>query len=70
MKLSYHRDTDSLYINLVDRPGADTMEVAPGIVVDVDASGDAVGIDLDHASRFVDEDALRRRVVPIETQPN
>ncbi len=70
MKLSYHRDTDSLYINLVDRPGADTIEVAPGIIVDVDASGEVVGIDLDHASRFVGEEELRRQVVRIETQPN
>jgi uncharacterized protein YuzE len=70
MKLRYHRDTDSLYINLVNRPGADTIEVAPGIVVDVDAAGDIVGIDLDHASRFVDEEELRQRAVPIETQPN
>jgi uncharacterized protein YuzE len=66
MKLSYDRTTDSLYVLLVDRPGADVVEVAPGVVADLDASGEIVGIDLDHASRFVDEETLLRRAVPID----
>ncbi len=66
MKLSYDRATDSLYVLLVDRPGADVIEVAPGVVVDLDASGEIVGLDIDHASRFVDEATLARRTIPIE----
>lgn len=66
MKLSYDRTTDSLYVLLVDRPGTDVVEVAPGVLADLDASGEIVGIDLDHASRFVDEATLERRAVPIE----
>ena len=42
------------------------IEVAPGVLADLDASGEIVGIDLDHASRFVDEATLERRAVPIE----
>ena len=66
MKLSYDRATDFLYVLFVDRPGADAIEVAPGVVADVDESGEIVGLDIDHASRFVDEATLARRAIPIE----
>jgi uncharacterized protein YuzE len=66
MKLSYHRETDSLYVLFVDRPGADAVEVAPGVDADLDEAGELVGLDIDHASRFVDDDTLRRRAVPID----
>lgn len=54
MKLSYDRTTDSLYIDLVDRPSAGSDELADGIVLDFDAAGALVGIDIDHASDRVD----------------
>lgn len=38
MKLHYYRETDSLY-DLPDRPSAESREVAPGVVLDFDASG-------------------------------
>jgi uncharacterized protein YuzE len=53
MKLHYYRETDSLYIDLADRPSAESREVAPGVVLDFDASGVLVGIDIDNASRKV-----------------
>jgi uncharacterized protein YuzE len=40
-----------LYIKLADRPGKEASEVAPGVVVDYDASGQVVGIDIEHASQ-------------------
>ena len=66
MKLSYDRATDSLYVLFVDRPGADAVEVAPGVVMDLDEAGEIVGLDIDHASRFVDEAMLRHQAIPIE----
>lgn len=55
MRLSYHPETDSLYIHLTERPGADTVEVTDGFAIDVDESGTPVGIDIDaNASRIVD----------------
>jgi hypothetical protein len=39
MKLLYDPDTDSLYIDLNDRPGADAHEIADGVVLDLDATG-------------------------------
>ena len=44
MKLLYYPDTDSLYIDLAERPSTDTREVTPGVVLDFDAAGALVGI--------------------------
>ena len=60
MKLAYHSDTDSLYIDLIDRPSAESREVSEGVVLDYDTEGNLVGIDIDNASRKVQ---LRRLVL-------
>jgi uncharacterized protein YuzE len=54
MKLNYFPETDSLYIELADRPGSDAEEIRPGIVLDLDESGAVVGIDIEHASQLLD----------------
>jgi uncharacterized protein YuzE len=55
MRLSYHPDTDSLYIHLKEKPGADVVELSRDVVVDVDEDGVPVGIDIDaNASKVVD----------------
>ena len=51
MKLHYYPETDSLYVELKPGPGAETREVAAGLNVDLDANGDVVGFDIDHASK-------------------
>lgn len=66
MKLLYYHDTDSLYIDLAERPSADSREVAPGVVLDFDAAGALVGIDIDRASRHLDLASLRTGSVPVE----
>jgi uncharacterized protein YuzE len=53
MKLNYHPDTDSLYIDLSEQPSAESREISAGIVLDYDAAGNLVGIDIDNASRKV-----------------
>ncbi len=53
MNLHYDAATDSLYIDLADRPSVDSDEVADGVVLDFDAEGHLVGIDIDHASQRV-----------------
>jgi len=53
MKLSYYPETDSLYIDLAETLSAESREVSEGIVLDYDASGNLVGIDIDNASRKV-----------------
>jgi len=69
MKLQYYPETDSLYIDLTDRPSVDSREVLPGVVLDLDATGSLVGIDIDHASRQVDLSQLSLGSVPVETIP-
>jgi uncharacterized protein YuzE len=54
MKLSYFPDTDSLYIDLTDAPSTESREVSEGVVLDYDAGGNLVGIDINHASRKID----------------
>jgi uncharacterized protein YuzE len=54
MRLNYYPETDSLYIDLSEKPGVESREISEGVVLDYDAEGNLVGIDIDHASRTVD----------------
>jgi uncharacterized protein YuzE len=54
MKLNYHPETDSLYIDLSERPSAESREISEGVVLDYDAEGKLVGIDIDNASNKVE----------------
>ena len=53
MKLSHHPDTDSLYIDLLETPSVESREISEGVVLDFDATGHVVVIDIDNASRKV-----------------
>ncbi|HEV2106714.1 MAG TPA: DUF2283 domain-containing protein [Thermomicrobiales bacterium] len=64
MKLHYYPETDSLYIDFNARPSTDSHEIADGIVVDFDADGNVVGLDLDHASHNVDLASLETVDLP------
>src|SRR2546421_4212261 len=44
MKLHYHPETDSLYIELKGTPGVETREIVEGLVVDLDAKGSSGSI--------------------------
>jgi len=54
VKLNYHADTDSLYIELCDRPSVDSREISEGVVLDYDAEGRLVGIDVDNAGNKIE----------------
>ena len=54
MKLNYYPETDSLYIDLGKGTSAESREVSEGVVLDYDAGGNLVGIDIDNASRKLD----------------
>jgi uncharacterized protein YuzE len=64
MKLHYYPETDSLYIDLKQRPSVDSREVAEGLVVDFDAEGHVVGIDIQHASQTLDLNTLETESLP------
>jgi uncharacterized protein YuzE len=53
MRLNYYADTDSLYIDLSEQPSVESREISEGVVVDYDANGNLVGIDIDNASKKV-----------------
>jgi uncharacterized protein YuzE len=67
MKLHYYADTDSLYIELKETPGTETREIAHGLVVDFDANGDVVGLDIDHASKKLDLSKVETIALPLAT---
>jgi len=64
MKLHYYPETDSLYIDLSEKVSAESREAAPGVVLDFDAGGHLVGIDIDHASQIVDLSRLESEALP------
>ncbi len=53
MKVNYHPETDSLYIDLSESTSVESREVSEGVVLDYDEAGNLVGIDIDNASRKV-----------------
>lgn len=64
MMLKYYPDTDSLYIELSSEPSADSLEISEGIVLDYDAAGSIVGIDIDNASRKIDMNEITLSKLP------
>ena len=64
MRFLYYPDTDSLYIDLAERPSVDSREVAPGVVLDFDDRGRLVGIDIDHAKEAVNLSRLEAVSLP------
>jgi uncharacterized protein YuzE len=70
MKLNYYADTDSLYIDLSERPSVESREITEGVVLDYDAAGNLVGIDIDNASQKVDLKKLTLNKLPAVVQTN
>ena len=65
MEFHYYPETDSLYIDLSEKTSADSQEVAPGVVIDFDAQGNIVGIDIDRASQIIDLSRLETNSLPL-----
>ncbi|MBW3671925.1 MAG: DUF2283 domain-containing protein [Acidobacteria bacterium] len=68
MRIHYYPETDSLYIDLAERPGSDSREVAAGVVADFDDEGRLVGIDIDHASLLVDLSRVDTEALPVAAE--
>ena len=67
MTVTYAPDTDSLYIDLSEKPGAESQEVRLGVVLDFDDSGNLVGIDIDNATKVVDLGKLEIQALPVRS---
>jgi uncharacterized protein YuzE len=68
MKVNYYVETDSLYIDLSEQPSSESREVSEGVVLDYDANGNLVGIDIDNASVKVDLKRLVLSRLPSEVE--
>ncbi len=66
MKLNYYPETDSLYIDLSEKTSVESKEISEGIVLDYDAEGNLVGIDIDNASKKVQLKELALRRLPAD----
>ena len=66
MRIAYYPDTDSMYIDLGEKPSADSKEISPGVVLDYDADGNIAGIDIDNAGRKLNLKELVLSKVPID----
>jgi uncharacterized protein YuzE len=66
MKLNYYPETDSLYIDLSEKASAESREISEGVVLDYDAEGNLVGIDIDNASKKVQLKELSLKKLPAD----
>ena len=67
MRFQYYPETDSLYVEFKSGPGVETFEVTDGLNVDLDACGDVVGFDIEHASKCVDLASLEAEALPLRS---
>ena len=68
MKIEYFSDTDSLYIDLSEKPSAESFEASPGVVIVYDAEGNIVGIDIDKATEKLDLHELTLSGLAVEVR--
>jgi len=66
MKINYYPETDSLYIDLSEKSSVESREISEGVVLDYDAEGNLVGIDIDNASSKVQLKELSLRKLPVD----
>ena len=60
MRLTFDREADALYVNLDEAPAAESEEISPGLILDYNAEGKLVGIEMLYLSKRVGAEALSR----------
>jgi len=60
MKVTYDRQTDTLTVVFTETPIAESDEDKPGIILDYDASGNLVSLEI--------LDASRRNIIPTQIE--
>jgi uncharacterized protein YuzE len=64
MRIRLDRDSDALYMRLDESAIVESEEVQPGVILDFNAAGDVVGVEMLRLSTRVDSAGLR--VVQLE----
>lgn len=64
MKLRYFADTDTLAIDLANRPSIESEAVTDDVIIDFDTDGRVVGITIDNYSKQVDLTVIETIDVP------
>jgi uncharacterized protein YuzE len=52
-KVKYDAQTDILVLRLSDKPIIESVEIEPGVIVDYDANGQVVAVELLDASEYI-----------------
>ncbi|MBM3331206.1 DUF2283 domain-containing protein [candidate division WOR-3 bacterium] len=65
MRLKVDKESDALYLRLDEAAVVESEEVQPGIVLDYDAAGNMVGVEILNLSKRVAPERLR--VLQLET---
>ncbi len=65
MKVQYEPGSDMMYIALSDGVSTESQEVAPGIVLDFDAEGNVLGIEIEDAGKLGDLTRLDISDLPV-----
>jgi uncharacterized protein YuzE len=65
MRLKVDKESDALYLRLDETAVVESEEVQPGIVLDYDAAGNMVGVEILNLSKRVAPERLR--VLQLET---
>ena len=65
MKLSYFKDTDTLYIELNNKPSTSSAEVSSGVVLDFDSENKITGIEIEGAAKNFDLSKIETNILPM-----
>jgi uncharacterized protein YuzE len=68
MKLSYFKDTDTLYIELRSTASTYSSELQDGVLLDYDSEDKITGIEIENASRTIDLSTMDLNSLPVETK--
>jgi uncharacterized protein YuzE len=67
MKVNYDRETDTLTVIFTDTPVAESDQDRPGVILDYDAAGNLVSLEiLDASHRVTLPSRIEYQVVPVD----